>query len=267
MNQFTNTNDNNNEMDDSQSPMSKLKVARMTHADYLIQQTLQAADVVTEAIYNDTEKVSDEILYNHYLPGLMADDNDQAEYFRKKLGEYVGGIYKPFYIYDSETGETLFYVHGCAVRIGTTSYGDQNENIRSITSLFKNEVNSPLFRFQSVKDQFNEEVENIGREAMDSDTSILLFYYGWYEIFDYFGVLTPEDEAAYQSIRKQRDESGVHVFWINKTPMKEYLQKYGTYTSRKKIPQNSTSNTNETTESNVTKEIRISADIDTADWE
>lgn len=262
-----NTNDNDPDQEKELSPMGRFRVARMSQADFLIQQTIQAADLIAETIYEDTEKVSDEILYNHYLPGLMAEDEDQAEYYRKKLGEYVGGIYRPFYIYDSQTGETLFYVHGCAVRIGTTNYGDQHENINSMTSLFKNEITNPLFRFQSVKDQFNEEVESIGEGIIDSDVSISLFYYGWYEIFDYFGVLTSEDEEVYRSIRQQRDTSGIHVFWVNKTPLKDYLQQHGTYLQRRNILQNTTSKTDENNKSPVTTEARASVDIDISDWE
>ena len=139
--------------------------------------------------------------------------------------------------------------------------------INSMTSLFKNEITNPLFRFQSVKDQFNEEVESIGEGIIDSDVSISLFYYGWYEIFDYFGVLTSEDEEVYRSIRQQRDTSGIHVFWVNKIPLKDYLQQHGTYLQRRNILQNTTSKTDENNKSPVTTEARASVDIDISDWE
>lgn len=256
----TNTNANNF------NPFEQIQQARKTQADYFAEQSIRTAKELLQVVDGDTVRISDDLLMQYYLPGLISDDNDESEYYRKKLGEYVGGIYRPFYVYSAKTGEDLFYVHGCAVRIGTTNLADRDVGDQSISTLMKIEFANPLSRMQGVQEEFSNVTQDLAQDSMDSENNIRMFYYGWYEVFDYFGILPPEDEVIYAPIRQKRDKLGFHIYWMNKKPLSQYIQEHGTYTQQKEIKP--VQEAHEPEKQDVKPEhVNRNIEIDTSDWD
>lgn len=262
MSESTSTSDNN--------LFDKIRANRQNQAEQHVQQTLDTVKAINDWIDEGTIRIPDSILMQYYLPGMMSEDTEEAEYYRKKLGEHVGGIYKPFYIVDTNTSKVLFYVHGCAARVGTTNYGADHQP-DSLTRLFKENINNPLMRAATVRHQVDEAAMDIGDRILSDGYGIQTFFYGWYEIFDYFGVLTPEDEAVYAPIRVKRDETNVHFFWRGEQSLSEYIKAHGTFRQRHGIVDNQTeTNSDEASQRDVketTTTTRVSDDTDTSDWD
>ncbi len=197
-----------------------------------------------------------------YLDHLISDDENESEYYRKRLAEYAGGDFNGLTIVDdNDPSITYFHIPSIYLRLSTNTGKNELRKVGTMCEKVVQFNRSQFAEVPALRRDFTEYVNYYATDVLFEDDPDIKYYHGWYEIMDFFGRLYGEEFKLYQPIREKR-QAGYRIYWVHPTPLDEYIEKHGRMTYGFIPPK---SETLYEPEKSIPKQVLVIEDM--SDWE
>lgn len=188
------------------------------------------AEIFSRGLIGGAKRISEYEFYHKFASGLASEDKDENEYTMKMLSHEIGGIQRSFVIVDHKD-EPLFYVPSL---MGFTfsvmpSEEDGGDTLGNATKDYREDQ---MYGSPALRHEFENLVLERGREALDFDESNRTNALMWYEILDYFGVLSEDESMDYDVVREDNKEHHNYIAWVRDVPLVDFILMNNQYERR-----------------------------------